>query len=189
MARAVSTRLNPPPPPPPKNWDIRTNIGSAPPNPDPPPPPPPPPGSQPPVWDLKSELEKGGGVLADLKPLRGFFSYSRVDDRFNAKALSTLREKIQQELHMRVGREVEVWQDTHDIRSGAPWEAEIKRGITSSVFFIPIVTPNSINSPKCSFEFNAFREQERAIQQTDLIFPIIYIDVWRLARRYFKWVN
>ena len=81
---------------------------------------------------------------------------------------------------MRVGRKVEVWQDTQDIRSGALWEAEIKKGIASSVFFIPIVTPNSINSSKCAVEFDAFREQEKAIQRTDLIFPIVYIDDWRL---------
>ena len=81
---------------------------------------------------------------------------------------------------MRIGRRVDVWQDTQDIRSGTLWEAEIKKGIASSVFFIPIVTPNSINSSKCAVEFDAFLEQEKAIQRTDVIFPIVYIDDWRL---------
>jgi hypothetical protein len=120
------------------------------------------------------------GRLSDLDRLRGFFSYSRHDDKNSGGALSLLREKIEHELHMQLGRRVELWQDTQDIRYGALWEAEIKRGIASSVFFVPIVTPTSINSPKCAFEFRAFQEQENAIGRNDLIFPIVYVEVSQL---------
>jgi hypothetical protein len=122
----------------------------------------------------------GSGILADAKPLRGFFSYSRVDDRAQRKALSILRERIEEQLHMQLGRRVEVWQDLNDIRVGTRWEREIQGGIRTSAFFIPVVTPNSIVSSGCAFEFKAFCEQERAIGRSDLIFPLIYVDVWRL---------
>jgi hypothetical protein len=150
-------------------------------------PPEPPPTVSPPV-DISAAAKRAGGVLADVKPLRGFFSYSRQDDRLSDKALSTLREKIADALNMQLGHKVEVWQDTHDIRGGARWELEIRKGVASSVFFIPIVTPNSIKSAKCKFELDAFRDQERALQRTDLIFPIIYVGVSQL-RREETWKN
>jgi TIR domain len=143
-------------------------------------PPEPPPTVSPPV-DISAAAKRAGGVLADVKPLRGFFSYSRQDDRLSDKALSTLREKISGELGMQLGGKVEVWQDTHDIRGGSRWKLEIRKGIASSVFFIPIVTPNSVNSENCKFELDAFLDQERALQRTDLIFPISYVDVPQLA--------
>ena len=120
------------------------------------------------------------GILADAKPLKGFFSYSRVDDRGSENTLSKLRDKIESQLHMQLGRKVELWQDTSQIRVGARWQNEIKSGISNSSFFIPVVTPNSIESPSCAFEFKAFCEQEQAIGRTDLVFPIIFIDVWSL---------
>ena len=199
LTRAVDARLNPPVVVHRKDWDDSDRDRDVGPVVDPVPVPTPDPDppwkptqkadpAPPPPRDIAGELLRVGGVPANLKPLRGFFSYSRVDDRFSGNALSTLRDKIAHELHMQLGREVELWQDTNDIRKGARWEAEIRNGIASSIFFIPIVTPNSINSAKCAVEFNAFREQEKSIQRRDLIFPIVYIDVWQLKREEF-WKN
>jgi hypothetical protein len=127
-----------------------------------------------------SQLQSRPSRLIDLPRLRGFFSYSRSDDQYSANALSTLRDRIANELHQRHGRKIELWQDTHEMRTGVQWHAEIRKTIASSVFFIPIVTPLSINSPICGVEFKAFREQEKTLDRDDLIFPIIYIDVWQL---------
>ncbi|MGB8631581.1 MAG: toll/interleukin-1 receptor domain-containing protein, partial [Xanthobacteraceae bacterium] len=98
--------------------------------------------------------------LADLPDLVGFFSYSRRDDEHSLGALSRLRARIQSELRLQMGRDFRLWQDTAAIPEGALWENEIKRAISESVFFIPIVTPSAVGSAQCRFEFKAFLERE-----------------------------
>jgi formylglycine-generating enzyme required for sulfatase activity len=115
--------------------------------------------------------------LADLPDLVGFFSYSRRDDEHSMGALSRLRARIQSELRLQMGRDFRLWQDTAAIPEGALWENEIKRAISESVFFIPIVTPSAVGSAQCRFEFEAFLEREIELGRNDLIFPILYITV------------
>src|SRR5271155_706898 len=115
--------------------------------------------------------------LAELPELVGFFSYARKDDEQTAGALSRLRASIQRELRLQLGREFRLWQDAAAIPEGALWEAEIRRAVAESVFFIPIVTPSSIASRHCKFEFDAFLERETALGRNNLIFPILYIRV------------
>jgi TIR domain len=141
--------------------------------------------------------------LADLPELVGFFSYSRQDDQHSQGALSALRTRIHSELRLQLGRDVRVWQDTAAIPEGALWEDEIKRAIAESVFFIPIVTPSTVGSRHCRFEFGSFLEREAALGRSNLIFPLLYIRVpaleneaqWRQddvlkiigARQYIDW--
>jgi TIR domain-containing protein len=141
--------------------------------------------------------------LADLPELVGFFSYSRQDDKHSQGALSGLRTLIQSELRLQLGRDFRLWQDTAAISEGALWEDEINRAIAESVFFIPIVTPSSVGSPHCKFEFESFLKREAVLGRKDLIFPILYVTVdaleteaqWRQddllkiigARQYLDW--
>jgi hypothetical protein len=141
--------------------------------------------------------------LADLPELAGFFSYSRQDDKHSQGALSGLRTLIQSELRLQLGRDFRLWQDTAAISEGALWEDEIDRAIAESVFFIPIVTPSSVGSSHCKFEFESFLKREAALGRKDLIFPILYVTVdaleteaqWRQdellkiigARQYLDW--
>src|SRR5262245_54352787 len=118
--------------------------------------------------------------LAELPELVGFFSYSRDDDESFKGTLSGLRDGIQRELSAQLGRSKKtfrLWQDQSAIAPGKLWESEIKTAIDQSVFFIPIVTPRSINSGYCKFEFELFLAREKAINRSDLIFPILYISV------------
>jgi formylglycine-generating enzyme required for sulfatase activity len=129
--------------------------------------------------------------LAELPEVIGFFSYSREDNEAFKGTLSTLRKSIQGELGARLGRSRQtfrLWQDEEAIPAGKLWEAEIKAAVAQSVFFIPIVTPRAINSPHCKFEFEAFLARERALGRSDLIFPILYIDVPALERET-QWRN
>jgi hypothetical protein len=141
--------------------------------------------------------------LAELPELVGFFSYSRQDDKYSQGALSGLRTLIQSDLRLQLGRDFRLWQDTAAISEGALWEDEINRAIAESVFFIPIVTPSSVGSPHCKFEFESFLKREAALGRKDLIFPILYVTVdaleteaqWRQddllkiigARQYLDW--
>jgi TIR domain len=115
--------------------------------------------------------------LAELPELVGFFSYSRKDDEQTEGALSRLRARIYNELRLQLGRDFRLWQDVAAIPDGALWEAEIRRAVVESAFFIPIVTPSSIASRHCKFEFDAFLEREAALGRNNLIFPILYIRV------------
>jgi branched-chain amino acid transport system substrate-binding protein len=129
-------------------------------------------------------MGKGGfasmSSLADLSELVGFFSYSREDDRDAHGALSDLRDRIQGELRSQLGRPTgtfRIWQDKEAIPSGSLWETEIKNSVAQAVFFIPIITPTVVRSPYCQFELNAFLGREAALGRSDLVFPILYIDV------------
>ena len=123
--------------------------------------------------------------LADRSELVGFFSYSREDDTDSMGALSTLRDRIQRELRGQLGRsarDFRLWQDREAIAPGSLWETEIQAAISQSVFFIPIITPTSVRSTYCRFEFEAFLSREQELGRSDLIFPLLYIRVPALEK-------
>jgi hypothetical protein len=118
--------------------------------------------------------------LADLPELVGFFSYSRQDDEDSSGGLSKLRDRIHRELGMRLGRDrhdFRLWQDKAAIPYGTLWRNEIERAVAESAFFIPIVSPRTVRSEHCKFEFEAFLAREKAVGRNNLVFPILYIDV------------
>jgi hypothetical protein len=115
--------------------------------------------------------------LADLPELVGFFSYSRSYDEYSDTQMSLLRKRIVTELRLQLGRDLQVWQDAQAIPSGTLWESEIKKAITESTFFIPIVTPRAVNSDFWRMELLTFLARESELQRNDLIFPILYIRV------------
>src|SRR3989442_1053690 len=145
--------------------------------------------------------------LADAPDLVGFFSYSREDDEGSGGKLSKLRERIQEELRSQLGRtkrDFRLWQDKTAIAHGTLWEDEIKSAIAESVFFIPIITPTTVRSHHCKFEFDAFLAREKELGRSNLVFPILYISVpaltddrWRQnpllaiigSRQYEEWQN
>ena len=118
--------------------------------------------------------------LAELPELVGFFSYSREDDEDSQGALSALRDRIQRELRVQLGRSTKtfrLWQDKEAIASGKLWEEEIKTAVGQAVFFIPIITPTVVRSPYCRFELEAFLAREAELGRGDLVFPILYVQV------------
>jgi formylglycine-generating enzyme required for sulfatase activity len=92
-----------------------------------------------------------------------------------------LRKRIRAELRVQLGRELRLWQDKEAIPLGTLWEGQIRAAIAESAFFIPIVSPNALNSRFCRMEFDAFLARERELGRDDLVFPIHYIPVSGLA--------
>lgn len=119
-----------------------------------------------------------------LPPI-GFWSYARPDDELSGGQLSRLRALIRAELQQQYGREpIQLFQDISAISHGSRWEGEIRRALDNSTFFIPILSPNFLQSEWCVQEVEIFQErQERLFQEfpdlprTSRIFPIHYIDV------------
>jgi hypothetical protein len=127
--------------------------------------------------------------LAELPELVGFFSYSRDDDEDFKGSLSALRDAIQKELRGQLGRNktnFRLFQDQEAILPGKQWDLEIKNAVGKSVFFIPLITPRSVGSKYCQFEFESFLAREQEIGRNDLIFPILYIPVAALQNEA-KW--
>jgi hypothetical protein len=121
--------------------------------------------------------------LADLPEIIGFFSYSREDDEDSENGLSALRTRIQNELRAQLGCSkdaLRLWQDREAIPPGTLWESQIDNAVKQAVFFIPIVTPRVLRSEYCGIEFQKFLDRERELKRSDLIFPILYIDVEEL---------
>jgi hypothetical protein len=119
-----------------------------------------------------------------LKPV-GFWSYSRQDDELSQGRLSGLRSLLMSEIQQQYGRDrVQLFQDVSAISAGAEWEREIRNSLNNSTFFIPIITPNFIQSEWCCAEVNIFLQREKQLFQTypDLpqrsrIFPLQMIDI------------
>lgn len=119
-----------------------------------------------------------------LPPI-GFWSYARPDDELSGGQLSRLRALIRSELQQQYGREpIQLFQDISAISHGSRWEGEIRRALENSTFFIPILSPNFLQSEWCVQEVEIFRERQerlfdeyRDLPRTSRIFPIHYIDI------------
>jgi hypothetical protein len=132
-------------------------------------------------WSIKYVDERRGimSLLTKLPELVGFFSYSRKDDKAFKGKLSELRDAISSELSAQLGRKDSdfIFQDQKSIGLGKLWEAEIAKATRKSAFFIPIVTPRSVGSSHCRFEFDSFLARQATLGRKDLIFPILYLAV------------
>ena len=115
-------------------------------------------------------------------PPTGFLSYARQDDELSGQKLSRLRELIKAELQLQYGRNpVKLFQDVSTIPHGAAWERETLKALGESTFFVPIITPNFIQSEWCSREVSIFLEREQelfelhpSLARESRIFPIHY---------------
>ena len=118
-------------------------------------------------------------------PPVGFWSYARQDDELSQGKLGSLRSMLHFELQQQIGRDqVQIFQDTTTIPHGAAWEREINKALGTVTFFIPIITPNFVQSDWCCREVSLFlrREAELLERYPDVprrsrIFPIYFIDV------------
>jgi flagellar biosynthesis GTPase FlhF len=121
--------------------------------------------------------------LAELPNLVGFFSYSRNDDEGDDGAITALANRIYRELRAQLGRNdqnFKLWRDKDALSAGEHWNEKLKEAVSESVFFIQMVSPSTLNSPFCRFEFESFVERERELGRNDLVFPILYISVPQL---------
>ena len=110
-------------------------------------------------------------------PTVGFWSYSRQDNDNASGGLSRLRAMVSAELKLQLGRaaQVELFQDTADIHSGAMWEQKIRDQMARSSFLIPILTPDFFQSAWCCKEVEIFQEREAVLGRGSLIFPIAWV--------------
>src|SRR5690606_7656151 len=88
-----------------------------------------------------------------------FISYSRKNSTFAFELVEAFK-----------AHERDVWIDLDAIPPSAEWWAEIKQGIDEAHTFVPILTPELLSSPVCTFEM------DYAIQNNKRIIPILHSD-------------
>lgn len=103
-----------------------------------------------------------------------FMSYVHWDDKYGQ--LTTLRERLSDEVQVQTGTEFLIFQDRNDIKWGQNWRKRIDGSIDEVTFLIPIITPGFFNSKECRKELARFLEREKKLGRNDLIFPIYFVD-------------
>jgi len=107
--------------------------------------------------------------------IKGFFSYTRRNDKHGGGNLSSLRRNLEIELWEQTGETIEIFQDQEDIAWGELWKKKISISLNSSKFLIAIITPGYLKSEACKFELENFLNLEKIIG-SERILPLIYID-------------
>lgn len=133
---------------------------------------------------VSSRTDDAESSTIRLQPI-GFWSYSRQDDELSKGKLSNLRALLMSEIQQQYGREpIQLFQDVSAIPHGAEWGYEIRKSLYNATFFIPIITPNFIQSEWCSAEVMIFLEREQDLCATypelprrSRIFPLQLIDI------------
>ena len=69
-----------------------------------------------------------------------FMSYVHSDDKYGQ--LTTLRERLSDEVQMQIGTEFPIFQDRKDIQWGQNWKERIENSLDETTFLIPIITPS-----------------------------------------------
>jgi hypothetical protein len=107
---------------------------------------------------------------------KGFWSYARDDDEHLAGALSRLRQQIAGEVAMLLGRDVDMFQDIRDVRTGERWAERIRAELTAATFLVPVLTPRYLNRPWCREETLTFLRLAREKGIEPNIFPIRFVE-------------
>ena len=91
-----------------------------------------------------------------------FLSYAHND---SAEWIRALEERLRQQLGDILGDEVQIWQDTKNIRFGQDWPDEIEKAICRSVAFLAVLSPSYLNSDWCARERKVFLDHCKARNQ------------------------
>ena len=117
---------------------------------------------------------------AGMKP-KGFWSYARGDDDHLDGVLTSLRARLEGEISMLLGHDVDIFQDIADLRTGDRWADKLKGELTSAAFLIPVLTPRFFNRKWCREETLTFLKVAEDNGVTPLIFPIRFTEYDRDA--------
>ena len=106
--------------------------------------------------------------------LRGFWSYSREDDKSVDGTLVKLCEELTKQLNLARGEAFDIFRDEQDIGPGERWEDKLEEKLVNSDFLIPVLTPGYLKSEWCRREFETFHQAAQERGQEPMVFPIQY---------------
>jgi len=117
----------------------------------------------------------------EIEPV-AFLSYAHSDDESAVRELSVFHDRLQSELRIYTGLPVHIFFDKKNIGWGKRWAEFIKKGLESTAFLIPILTPAFFQSQACRDEYMKFAETERRLGRRDLILPVYYVRSFEIER-------
>ncbi|MCX4685236.1 toll/interleukin-1 receptor domain-containing protein [Kitasatospora purpeofusca] len=118
--------------------------------------------------------------MAENGPV-GFWSYTHRDDELVDGRILRLAKAIGDAFELITGEELGVFVDNKDISWGDAWRARIDSALLSGTFLIPVVTPKFFLSQECRREVLTFAGNAASLGVSDLLLPILYVDVPALA--------
>lgn len=113
----------------------------------------------------------------DTYSCSGFWCYTHDDDENSYGKVSRLAEAIVKGYALETGSELTLFRDRASLEWGDKWREQIAESLSGATFFIPIVTPRFFVSNECRNELLTFRERARSQGLTELLLPILYVDV------------
>ena len=112
-----------------------------------------------------------------MSSFSGFWSYVRNDDQAEGGRIADLAHDIVAQYEMAADDQIDLFLDRESIAWGAAWQEVIDDSLTSVAFFIPVLTPRYFTSPACRHELNTFARRAIDLGVSDLILPILYVDI------------
>jgi len=106
----------------------------------------------------------------------GFLSYARRDDLNSNKLITKLRDLLEKELSVKLGRDIKIFQDIEDISLGDGFWTEIEKKLKRVPFLIPILSPSYFQSKNCIRELTTFLKFEKKASHKKHILPIRFVD-------------
>ena len=110
-----------------------------------------------------------------MKP-KGFWSYARGDNDHLDNVLTGLRQKLEGEISMLLGQDVDIFQDIRDLSTGDDWAETLKENVTKATFLIPVLSPRYFNRDWCREETLTFLRVAEENGLAPLVFPIRFVD-------------
>jgi hypothetical protein len=107
----------------------------------------------------------------------GFWSYVHKDDDADGGRIVQLAHDILAQYEMLTNESTKLFLDRDDMAWGNEWRAKIDGSLASVAFFIPVLTPRYFASAVCMAELNAFERRATALGVSQLLLPILYMDV------------
>lgn len=107
----------------------------------------------------------------------GFWSYVHRDNEQTGGKMNRLAAGIAAEFSLLTGHDLQLFLDRDSIEWGDIWRERIESALQETTFFIPVITPRYFTSAECRRELMKFAAHARSIGATELLLPILYVDV------------
>lgn len=107
----------------------------------------------------------------------GFWSYVHQDDDDDFGRIVELGRDVVAGMRMATGESVEVFLDRDSLSWGQRWRSIVDEGLAQVAFFIPVLTPRYFASAECRRETRTFAQKATDLGVTELIMPLLYVDV------------
>lgn len=106
-----------------------------------------------------------------------FWSYAHDDNVHDHGRILRLADAIQHELALLIESPPSFFVDRTSIGWGDAWRRVIDNALAETAFFVAVATPRYVTRPECRKELLTFEGRARSAGLTELVLPILYVDI------------